>query len=96
MTGGHNELKGIPSMINPDLLKILMEMGHGDEICIGDGNFPTQAATIVWISTTKQEKPPAAAPREVFYGSGWQEGSEVNGFLVCSSHGNRLACHCWA
>ena len=33
-------LKGIPSIISPDLLKILMEMGHGDELVIGDGNFP--------------------------------------------------------
>ena len=33
-------LKGIPSIISPELLKILMEMGHGDEICIADGNFP--------------------------------------------------------
>lgn len=35
-------LKGIPSIISPELLKVLMEMGHGDEICIGDGNFPGQ------------------------------------------------------
>lgn len=33
-------LKGIPSVLQPDLLKILMEMGHGDTIVIGDGNFP--------------------------------------------------------
>lgn len=33
-------LKTIPSILNPDLLKILMEMGHGDEIVIADGNFP--------------------------------------------------------
>ena len=33
-------LKGISSIISPDLLKILMEMGHGDELVIGDGNFP--------------------------------------------------------
>ena len=33
-------LKGIPSIISPELLKILDEMGHGDEIVIGDGNFP--------------------------------------------------------
>ncbi len=33
-------LKGIPSIISPELLKVLMEMGHGDEICIADGNFP--------------------------------------------------------
>jgi len=35
-------LKGIPKIIPPELLKILMEMGHGDEIVIGDGNFPGQ------------------------------------------------------
>lgn len=33
-------LKGIPSILTPQLLKILMEMGHGDELVIGDGNFP--------------------------------------------------------
>jgi L-fucose mutarotase len=33
-------LKNIPHLISPELLKILMEMGHGDEIVIGDGNFP--------------------------------------------------------
>ena len=33
-------LKGIPNIISPELLKILDEMGHGDEIVIGDGNFP--------------------------------------------------------
>lgn len=33
-------LLGIPSILSPDLLKILMEMGHGDTIVIADGNFP--------------------------------------------------------
>ncbi|GMQ64300.1 L-fucose mutarotase [Vallitalea maricola] len=33
-------LKKIPSILSPELLKILMEMGHGDEIIISDGNFP--------------------------------------------------------
>ena len=33
-------LKNIPGILNPELLKILMEMGHGDEIVIADGNFP--------------------------------------------------------
>mgnify|MGYP001539751933 CR=1 FL=1 len=32
-------LKNISPIISPELLKILMEMGHGDEIVIGDGNF---------------------------------------------------------
>lgn len=34
-------LKGIPSILSPELLKILMEMGHGDELVIADGNFPS-------------------------------------------------------
>ena len=33
-------LRGIPNIISPELLKILHEMGHGDEICLGDCNFP--------------------------------------------------------
>lgn len=33
-------LKGIPSILPPELLKVLMEMGHGDEIVLADGNFP--------------------------------------------------------
>lgn len=32
--------KGISGLITPDLIKILMEMGHSDEIVIADGNFP--------------------------------------------------------
>ncbi|MDR1568899.1 MAG: L-fucose mutarotase [Oscillospiraceae bacterium] len=36
-------LKGISPLIPPDLLKILAEMGHGDEIVIGDGNFPASS-----------------------------------------------------
>ena len=34
-------LKGISNLISPELLKTLMEMGHGDEIVLGDGNFPS-------------------------------------------------------
>ena len=33
-------LKNIPSVLSPELLKVLMEMGHGDEIVLADGNFP--------------------------------------------------------
>jgi len=33
-------LKNIPALLSPELLKILMEMGHADELVIGDGNFP--------------------------------------------------------
>ena len=33
-------LKNIPEVISPELMKVLMEMGHDDEIVIADGNFP--------------------------------------------------------
>jgi L-fucose mutarotase len=33
-------LKNIPPIISPELMKILLEMGHGDEIVLADGNFP--------------------------------------------------------
>lgn len=33
-------LKGIPSILSPQLLEVLMEMGHGDELVLADGNFP--------------------------------------------------------
>lgn len=33
-------LKNIPPILSPELLKVLAEMGHGDRICIGDGNYP--------------------------------------------------------
>jgi L-fucose mutarotase len=33
-------LKNIPEVISPELMKVLMEMGHGDEIVLADGNFP--------------------------------------------------------
>ncbi|MFM2329356.1 MAG: hypothetical protein RLZZ494_1459 [Pseudomonadota bacterium] len=32
-------LKGIDPLLTPELLKILAEMGHGDEIIIADANF---------------------------------------------------------
>jgi L-fucose mutarotase len=33
-------LKGIDPILGPELLKVLREMGHGDEIAIVDGNYP--------------------------------------------------------
>lgn len=32
-------LKGIDPLLTPDLLKVLAEMGHGDEIVVADANF---------------------------------------------------------
>lgn len=36
-------LKGIPAILTPELLKIMMEMGHGDELVLADGNYPLGA-----------------------------------------------------
>lgn len=33
-------LKGISPLLSPELLKVIAEMGHGDELVIGDCNFP--------------------------------------------------------
>ncbi|XP_043912725.1 fucose mutarotase isoform X1 [Protopterus annectens] len=33
-------LKGIPAIISPQLLAVLAEMGHGDELVLADSNFP--------------------------------------------------------
>jgi len=36
-------LKNINPLLSPELLKVLCDMGHGDEIVIADGNFPAQS-----------------------------------------------------
>lgn len=36
-------LIGIPALLGPDLLYTLRAMGHGDEIAIVDGNYPSLA-----------------------------------------------------
>ena len=36
-------LKNVPSILSPALLKVRREMGHGDEIVLGDGNFPAES-----------------------------------------------------
>lgn len=36
-------LKGISPVISPELLKIMAEMGHGDEIVVSDAHFPAHA-----------------------------------------------------
>ncbi len=34
-------LKGISPLLSPELLQVLCEMGHGDEIVLADANFPS-------------------------------------------------------
>lgn len=35
-------LKGIDKLLTGDILKILCDMGHGDELVIADANFPAE------------------------------------------------------
>ena len=34
-------LKGIPPLLSPELLHTIAAMGHGDEIVLADGNYPS-------------------------------------------------------
>ncbi|MEB0010903.1 RbsD/FucU domain-containing protein [Glaciimonas sp. Gout2] len=36
-------LKGIDALLSPELLKILCEMGHGDEVAVVDANFTAES-----------------------------------------------------
>ncbi|MGL5768932.1 MAG: L-fucose mutarotase, partial [Plesiomonas shigelloides] len=36
-------LKNISPLISPDLLKVLAQMGHGDEIIFADAHFPAHS-----------------------------------------------------
>lgn len=39
-------LKGIPPIIAPELMKVMMEMGHGDEIVLAGGHYPAASYLI--------------------------------------------------
>ncbi len=36
-------LRSIPKTISPELMKVMMEMGHSDRLVIADANFPAAA-----------------------------------------------------
>lgn len=36
-------LKGIPSCISPELMAVMMRMGHGDELILADADFPAES-----------------------------------------------------
>ena len=39
-------LKGLSPLLFPELLKVLAEMGHGDELVLSDAHFPACAAGV--------------------------------------------------
>ena len=58
-------LKGIHPAIGPELLRILSEMGHGDEIVLADAHFPGHSC----------------CPRNVLRGDGLQVPDLLEGIL---------------
>jgi len=36
-------LKHIPILLTPDLLRVMMEMGHGEELLLCDANYPAKS-----------------------------------------------------
>ena len=43
---GMGLLKGIPQNLSPELLYAIAKMGHGDEIVLGDANFPSRPVSV--------------------------------------------------
>ena len=41
-------LKNIPAILPPELLKLMSEMGHGDELVLTDANFRQPAMRNAW------------------------------------------------
>ncbi len=39
-------LKGIDSALSPELLKVIDEMGHGEEILLADANYPVNSMNL--------------------------------------------------
>ena len=50
-------LKNISSLLSPDLLKILAEMGHGDEIVLADSNFPAASHAACFSQSRWSQRP---------------------------------------
>ena len=55
-------LKGIDPLLNGDLLKILDDMGHGDQLLVVDRNYPAHAAgkPLVWLGEASMERAASA------------------------------------
>ena len=51
-------LKGVSSIVSPELLKIIAEMGHGDEIVLADANYPAVSNTNRLVRCDGHPMPP--------------------------------------
>jgi L-fucose mutarotase len=51
-------LKNIPPILPPELFKIMMEMGHGDELVLVDANFPAASHAQRLVRCDGHDVPP--------------------------------------
>ena len=56
-------LKGIDPLLSPDLLHILAQMGHGDEIALVDSNYPAVSTSRRLVRLDGCDLPTAARAR---------------------------------
>jgi L-fucose mutarotase len=54
-------LKGLDPLLSPDLLHVLAQMGHGDEVALVDRNFPAAAVARRLVRLDGCDLPTAAA-----------------------------------
>jgi L-fucose mutarotase len=54
-------LKGLNSLLSPELLYVLAQMGHGDELALVDRNFPATACAQRLVRLDGCDLPTAAA-----------------------------------
>jgi L-fucose mutarotase len=50
-------LKHIPPSFTPEMLKVLMEMGHGEELLVADANYPGKTHGCGYLFTTHRSIP---------------------------------------
>ncbi|MCZ4274173.1 RbsD/FucU family protein [Maritalea porphyrae] len=55
-------LKGIDPILSAQLVYLMMQMGHGDEIAIVDANFPAQSSALATASGQLVDMPGMDAP----------------------------------
>jgi L-fucose mutarotase len=58
-------LNGLDTRITPDLMDILMRMGHGDELAVVDANFPAAATAAETVTGQVVELPGLTAPAAI-------------------------------
>jgi L-fucose mutarotase len=87
-------LKNIPNILSPELLKVLMEMGHGDELVIADGNFPSASIAQNLIRLDGHGVPEVLEAILKFFPLDTYVDSPV-ALMAAVEHGEKIKPHIW-